>query len=303
MGNAQPILLVLAAGMGSRYGGLKQIDPVGPGGEVVLDYSVYDALRAGFGRVVFIIRRDIEEDFRQAFGRRLEARMDVGYAFQSLDDLPVNHDIPAGRTKPWGTAHAVWSAREQLDRPFIVINADDFYGPDPYRQAEAFLRSEKDLHEWLMVGYRLRRTLSDHGTVARGICRAGEDGYLQSVTEITSIARDGQGAVWTDDDGTRHNLTGNETVSMNFWGFTPSLLPPLEDALSVFLKAGGHEQKRECYLPMVVDDLIQGNHARVRLQTTEEAWMGVTYREDKPAVEQGIRERIDAGVYPPELWT
>ena len=299
-----PALCILAAGMGTRYGGLKQIDPIGPHGETILDYSVYDALRAGFQRIVFVIRRDIEQDFRAVIGQRFENRAEVAYAFQELDDLPAGFARPVTRQKPWGTAHAVRAAAAHIDTPFAVINADDFYGTDSYRTLAHFLcePSERVPVEYALVGFKLRNTLSEHGHVARGICSCDGDLLLQSVTERTRILKKDQAAVYLDPQQQEHALTGDEWVSMNMWGFRPSVFAQLDHGFAAFLQAHGQEEKSEFYITSLVDELIAAGQAQVRLLPSTARWFGVTYREDKPSVVQAIRERIAHGDYPERLW-
>lgn len=297
-------LTVLAAGMGSRYGGLKQIDPVGPSGETILDYSVFDALRAGFDRVVFIIRKDIEKDFRAAVGQRFEGRLDVAYAFQELSMVPDGFTVPATRQKPWGTAHAVLCAADAIQSPFAVINADDFYGAESYRTLANFLSNTNDdtLAHYALVGFILRNTLSEHGHVARGICACDEKHLLQDVIERTKILKRGDAAVFLDEDEQEHPLTGDEWVSMNMWGFTPSFFDLARESFHAFLEAHGQEEKSECYIPSVVDQLIKTNKADCRLLPTASPWFGVTYREDKPQVVANIRQLVTDGQYPESLW-
>ncbi|WOO40718.1 nucleotidyltransferase family protein [Rubellicoccus peritrichatus] len=299
----KPTLLVLAAGMGSRYGGLKQMDPMGPNGETMLDYSVYDAIRAGFDRVVFVIRRDFEADFKQQVGSRFAGKIDVDYAFQDLSDLPEGFSIPEGRTKPWGTAHAILAARNVVHAPFAAINADDFYGRDAYAQIAHYfesLETPEALH-LCMVGYNLEKTLSDHGTVNRGVCST-ENGLLINVEEYTEIGHSSEKGL------TGKNLTGNEvavspdsSVSMNFWGFTPPIFEHLTEAFVAFLKERGSEMKSECYIPTVVDDLIKAGVAPCPVLETSSPWFGVTYPDDKPNVVASIEKLIEAEDYPQSL--
>jgi hypothetical protein len=298
--NTPPTLLVLAAGMGSRYGGLKQIDPVGPSGETIMDYSIYDALRAGFGKVVFIIRKDIEEPFRQTIGSRFEKHIPVDYVFQELDKLPAGFAPPAGRTKPWGTTQAVFMAADAIAEPFAVINADDFYGAASYRALAGHLQS--GTADYAMVGFILSKTLSDFGSVARGICQVGPDGDLTGVLELTSIERDGKGAKNTDPSGQITPLTGDELVSMNMWGFTPQVFPQLAHQFHAFLERNGAELKSECYLPSTVNSLVAAGEARVKVLSSPDAWFGVTYREDRPSVVASIGKLIAEGLYPKNLW-
>ncbi len=297
----QPTLLVLAAGMGSRYGGLKQMDPMGPNGETVLDYSVFDAIRAGFGKVVFIIREDFAEAFKQGIGSRFSDRIEVGYAFQKLDDIPAPFSVPEGRTKPWGTAHAVRAARDVVKEPFAVINADDFYGQDAYRVAATFLRDASPSH-YAMVGYPLENTLSEHGEVNRGICSRDSAGLLTNVEEYVNISRDGDGLVsGTALDGNRKPITDGTPVSMNFWAFTPDFFQHLESHFTSFLANQGDGGKTECYIPTVVDDLIRSSRADCLVLETSSHWFGVTYPADKPHVVTSIGRLIEQGEYPSPL--
>ena len=296
----KPTLLVLAAGMGSRYGGLKQIDPVGPTGETIIDYSVFDALRAGFGKLVFVIRKDIESQFREIVGARFEQRIAVEYAYQELDKLPAGYSLPAGRTKPWGTTHAILMAQGVVKEPFAAINADDFYGRQAYQLMARHLTSGAT--DYAMVGFILRSTLSDHGSVARGICRVDGNNHLTSVVEMMKIEPDGGGAKNTDADGKITRLTGDEAVSMNFWGFTPALFPQLQTQFDAFLKKSGGELKSECYIPSTVNDLVITGQAKVKVLRTNDSWFGVTYREDRPQVVASIRQLIAQGRYPEKLW-
>jgi UTP-glucose-1-phosphate uridylyltransferase len=299
----RPTLLVLAAGMGSRYGGLKQIDPMGPSGETILDYSVFDALRAGFGKVIFIIRPDFEHDFRERIAARFADRIEVGFAFQTLDRLPAGFTVPAGREKPWGTTHAILCAREAVATPFAVINADDFYGRDSYAALGRRLASlAPDDRNFCMVGFTLKNTLSEHGTVARGVCRTDATGRLTDIQELTKIARLPEGAEHRAEDGTVTRLTGDEPVSMNMWGFTPAIFPLLESDFRAFLAAKGGELRSESYIPMAVGQLVASGQASCEVLRTESAWFGVTYREDKPAVQASIRELVRRGDYPSALW-
>lgn len=296
----KPTLLVLAAGIGSRFGGLKQIDPVGPNGETIIDFSIYDALRAGFGKLVFVIRRDIETPFREAIGSRFEKRLPVEYVFQELTDVPPGFEVPPGRTKPWGTGQAILSAAGAVKEPFAVINGDDFYGGASYAVLARHL--ESGTADYAMVGYLLKNTLSEHGTVARGLCRTTPDGYLESVEELTRIEREGSGARHTSSDGTVRRLTGEETVSLNMWGFTPALFDHLHREFAVFLQAHGREEKAEFFIPSVVSTLVEAGLGRVKVLRTPDRWFGVTYREDRPRVIESIRELIRQGRYPAKLW-
>jgi NDP-sugar pyrophosphorylase family protein len=288
-------LVVLAAGMGSRYGGLKQIDPVGPSGETVLDYAVFDALRAGFDRVVFVIRRDFEEVFRERIGIRYSGKVAVDYVFQSLDALPPGFVQPPGREKPWGTGHAVWCAQLAVPDNFAVINADDFYGADSFRQLADFLSRARG-GEFAMVGFRMANTLSEHGTVARGVCTVGTDGTLASIVEQTSIAPSDVGP----EPGRKY--TGAEIVSMNCWGFTPAVFDGLDAQLREFLQTRGGDPKAEFYLPAAVSTMIARQEAAVTVLPTDSSWFGITYRDDKPRVKAAIAELVHAGQYPVQLF-
>ena len=300
----KPTLVVLAAGMGSRYGGLKQVDPVGPSGEAILDYSVFDAERAGFGKVVFIIRKDFEAEFREKVGAKYEGILPVEYCFQDINDLPPPFTVPEGRAKPWGTAHAIRSARNVVKEPFAAINADDFYGRDAFAKLAAFLSSdvsgESGKMHFAMVGYKLDLTLSDNGSVARGICKV-EGGKLTSVTEMTKLVRVPGGAENREDEATPVKLTGEERVSMNLWGFTPELFAALEERFPAWLGKNGSAPKSEWYIPFVVDELIHEGKADVEVLPTDSNWFGVTYREDKPFVTAEIGKLVAAGEYPANL--
>lgn len=309
---SSPTLLVLAAGMGSRYGGLKQIDPVGPSGETVLDYAVFDALRAGFGRVVFVIRRDFEELFRTQIGSRYAGKIAVDYVFQSLDALPAGHTPPVGREKPWGTGHAVWCARDAVKENFAVINADDFYGADSFARLAKFLAEAKiargydpmsghrppvaALPEFAIVGFRLANTLSEHGAVSRGVCATDAAGRLASITETHGITSAEVGA----ESGKK--FSGETIVSMNCWGFTPALFAGLDAQFREFLAARGTEPKSEFYLPGSVSTMIALGQSTVRVLPTDSAWFGITFREDKPRVQAALLDLVRAGLYPEKLF-
>ncbi len=309
----KPTLVVLAAGMGSRYGGLKQVDPVGPSGEAILDYSVFDAIRGGFGKVVFVIRRDFEADFREKVGRKYEGLVAVDYCYQDLNDLPAPYTLPEGRTKPWGTAHATRAARHVVKEPFAVINADDFYGRDAMAKLGSALSQSCEvggsrpataaggkLH-FFMVGYRLDLTLSENGSVARGICDISADGRLKGVTEMTKLVRAGDVAENREDEANPAKVPLDARVSMNCWGFTPQLFAELETRFAKFLAARGTEMKSEWYIPFVVDELIKEGKADCRVLPTESSWFGVTYRADKPFVMAAIKKLVEAGEYPANL--
>ncbi len=297
----KPTLVILAAGMGSRYGGLKQLDEVGPNGEAIIDYSLFDAIRAGFGKVVFIIRRDFEVAFKAQFDSKLKGRIEVEYVFQELTDLPEGFSIPDGREKPWGTGHAIRSAREAVKTPFAAINADDFYGEEAYDTMAKFLTGEVSENYYSMVGYRLDKTLSDNGTVSRGLCITDDMQNLIDIDELTKIATENNSIFYIRDEK-KHGLKGNETVSMNFWGFHPSLFKYLEEGFVSFLEKEGKEMKSEFFIPMHVDDLIKAEKVKVKVLTSNADWFGVTYQEDKPVVIEKIQTLISAGKYPRSLW-
>ena len=300
----KPTLLVLAAGMGSRYGGLKQLDQVGPSGETIIDYSIFDAIRAGFGKVVFIIRRDIEDAFKEAIGSRYEGKIKVEYAFQQLDALPKGFSVPEGREKPWGTGHAVYTARELINEPFAVINGDDFYGREGFQLLADYLSQAKDgdKADFSMCGFIMRNTLSDNGSVSRGVCEVDEKDNLTEVVEHTKIERNGNGAKSYLEDGSVVDFTGDEIVSMNMWGFTPSLFEHMHEMFVEFLKERGQEMKSEFFIPLVADTLIKQGKAEVKVMTSQDEWFGITYREDKPAVIESIKELVAQGVYPNKLF-
>ena len=300
----KPTLLVLAAGMGSRYGGLKQLDPVGPSGEIIIDYSIYDAIQAGFGKVVFLIRRDIEDIFRESIGKRYEGKIEVDYAFQAKDDIPESFTIPAEREKPWGTGQAVLAAESVINEPFAVINADDFYGRSGFQLlTEYFSDSEKsDSVDFSMVGFVLRNTLSEHGTVSRGVCKTDADGFLQNVNEITKIAKCENGAKNLAEGEGITDMSGDEIVSMNMWGFTPEIFPELRKQFVEFLEKDISTPKSEFYLPFAVDTLIKKGLGKVKVLKSVDHWFGVTYQEDKPVVIASIQKLVDDGVYPGKLF-
>ncbi len=304
----KPVLVVLAAGMGSRYGGLKQIDPVGPNGEVIIDYSLYDAKKAGFEKVVFIIKREIEEDFREVIGRRAEKVMQVEYAFQELDQLPEGYALPEGRVKPWGTSHALLAAKALLNGPFAVINADDYYGPEAYEVMHRFLSGERardDKQHYAMVGYLIENTVTDHGTVARGVCEADAEGYLSRVVERLKVAKTENGAQYSEDDGASWTpLPAGTLVSMNFWGFGESFLSLIEKAFPAFLDENLplNPMKCEYLLPGSVDKLIRAGKADVKVLKSRDQWYGVTYKEDKPGVVAALAQKHAEGLYPSPLW-
>ncbi len=297
----KPTLLILAAGIGSRYGGLKQIDGIGPHGEAIIDYSVYDALRAGFGKIVFVIRHDIETDFREIVGRRVESKIAVEYAYQ---ELPAGFTAPLNRQKPWGTGHAVLVAKEVIQEPFAVINADDFYGTTSFKLLSDYfgnLPSTALATDYALVGFVLRHTLSKFGTVSRGICYCDEQNFIRDIVEIVGIEAQADQAKYIDETWQTRWLTGNEVVSMNTWGFTPLIFEQLDQLFSQFLQARGHDLKAEFYLPMAVNALIASGQARVKMLPSQDAWFGMTYQEDKPHVRAGIQTLVAQGIYPNNL--
>ena len=304
----KPVLVVMAAGMGSRYGGLKQIDPVGNHGQLIIDYSIYDARRAGFETVVFVIKHEIEEDFKAAIGDRMSKIIDVWYAFQDLTDLPEGYSVPEGRTKPWGTAHAALAARKVVDGPFAVVNADDYYGPEGFKAIYDYLSTHADqlgCYEYAMVGYHLRSTITEHGSVARGVCVEDENNYLLSVTERTCIEKEGDDARYTEDGGaTWTRLPGETIVSLNLWGLTRSFIDEAEKRFPAFLDKtlAENPQKGEYFLPSVISELIGEGKARAKVLRSADKWYGVTYQADKPVVMAAIAEKTAAGVYPDNLW-
>ncbi|MCD8397298.1 MAG: nucleotidyltransferase [Lachnospiraceae bacterium] len=306
----KPVLVVMAAGMGSRYGGLKQIDPVDADGHIIMDFSVYDAVQAGFEKVIFIIKKENEADFRKAIGDRLEKQIEVSYVFQELSNLPEGFAVPEGRVKPWGTGHAVLSCLNEVDGPMVVINADDYYGSHAFSLAYDFLTHKNDLARetdgrYMMVGYRLENTLTENGSVARGICETDENGYLIKITERTCIERHGDGIAYTEDGGQSWTpLAADTTVSLNMWGFSSDILIQLKERFQVFLKENLEKNPLKCeyFLPFVVDELLTEKKATVKVMKTPDKWFGVTYKEDKPSLMQAIQKMKDDGLYPQKLW-
>ena len=299
----KPILVVMAAGMGSRYGGLKQIDPVGKNGEIIMDFSVFDAVQAGFSKVVFIIKEQLFEDFKEVIGDRVSKYVQVEYVFQKLDDLPEGFTVPEGPEKPWGTGHAVLCARGVIDGPFAVINSDDFYGRGAFTAIGGFLTGQHADNAYAMVGYRLHNAMTEHGSVARGVCEL-RDGYLTGITERTHIEKRGDDAAFTEDGEHFIPLSGNTTVSMNFWGFTPRILDELAAEFPRFLQesVSVNPLKAEFYLPTVANNQLAANRATVRVLHTDESWHGVTYREDLASVQESVAAMHAAGIYPPVLF-
>lgn len=295
-----PTLLVLAAGKGNRYGGVKVIEPVGPQGETLLEYSLYDARKAGFTKIVFVIRRDIDRAVRETLGARLIRNFAVEYVYQDVMRIPWGFQVPQARSKPWGTTHAVLSAVSQMREPFAVINVDDFYGAQSYSALARHLQAGTD--DCAMVGYVLRNTLPEGGTVARGICQLDEEGFLKGITEHKNVERQGGHAVCVDADGQEMKLSGNEVVSLNMWGFRPDVLNPMAESFENFLKSHGGDPDSECYLPNTVHELIAEGRMRVKVLPSADSWFGITYREDHSRAMQTIHHMIEAGYYPRRLW-
>ena len=299
----KPALVIMAAGLGSRYGGLKQIDPVGPNGEIIIDYSLYDAARAGFEQVIFIIKEENEQQFQEVIGKRASKLLDVKYAHQRIEDIPEGCKIPEGRIKPWGTTHAVLSARHLLRGSFVAINADDYYGNHSFSLLYEFLLNpigEGGKYPFAMMGYELGNTLTDFGSVARGICAVDSRGFLAEINERTNIFKDANSAFYTDSDGTKKSLDINAPVSMNMWGFTKDFIFEAEAGFRQFFDTAvpQNPEKSEYYLPIIVNDLIVGGKATVKVLKTSDKWYGVTYKEDKPAVSSSLKKLHDKGVYP-----
>ena len=303
----KPVLVIMAAGMGSRYGGLKQIDPVDREGHIIMDFSIYDAKKAGFEKVVFIIKKENEKDFKDAVGCRIEKVMDTAYVYQELDSIPEGFAVPEGRVKPWGTAHAILCAAGEIDSPFAVINADDYYGRSAFEKIYQYLTTHEDdeKYRYTMVGYRLINTVTDNGYVSRGVCALNEKNELVSVTERTRIEKRGSGVAYSEDGGSSWTeIAGNTLVSMNMWGFTESILEEIRSGFPAFLKKGLAENPMKCeyFLPSVVSDLLSAGKASVAVLESEDKWYGITYKEDKPAVTAAVQKLKDSGRYPERLW-
>ncbi len=299
----KPTLLILAAGIGSRYGGLKQMDPIGPSGEAIMDYSIFDAIRAGFGKVVFVIRRDIEDDFKEMFLDKLYPFVPVDYVFQDLDMLPSGIHLPEQRKKPWGTGHAMLVAEEKIDGPFAVINADDYYGPLSYKvMADFLINNNAKENLFSMVGFQLDKTLSEYGHVARGVCETNDNQFLVSIEERLNITKGSQGIYYIDGSDKEVSLSGKETVSMNFWGFQVNVFKYLNHYFRDFMEEFGSNPKKEFFIPLAVTRLIENQEASFQVLQSGESWFGVTYKDDKPRVIKEVRTRVDKGVYPEKLW-
>lgn len=303
----KPVLVIMAAGMGSRYGGLKQIDPIDKDGHIIIDFSIYDAIRAGFEELVFIIKKENEADFRAVIGDRMEKQVKITYVYQDLHNLPEGYSVPEGRVKPYGTAHAIMSCIGAVDGPFAVINADDYYGPKAFKLIYDYLSEhpDDDKYRYTMVGYILENTLTDHGHVARGVCMTDENGYLTGINERVHIEKRNGGAEYTEDDGeTWVRIPEHSIVSMNMWGFHKSILKEIEDRFTAFLDANLETNPLKCeyFLPSVVGELLAEDKATVKVLTSEDRWYGVTYKEDKEMVMEAIQSLKDAGLYPQKLW-
>ncbi len=303
----EPVLVVMAAGMGSRYGGLKQIDPIDEYGNIIIDFSIYDAIRAGFRKVVFIIKKEDEESFKAAIGNRIAKQIETAYVYQDLANIPAGYCVPEGRVKPWGTGHAVMSCLGTVDGPFAVINADDYYGSKAFLMAYQFLTENQDgeQYHYMMVGYQLENTLTENGHVARGVCVTDAEGHLVKINERTHIERRGTETAYTEDDGqTWHVIPRGSTVSMNMWGFSAGILEELKARFAAFLEENleKNPQKCEYFLPFVVDELLLEGRATVQILKSEDKWYGVTYKEDKPRVAAAVRALKEQGLYPQKLW-
>ena len=299
----KPTLLVLAAGMGTRYGGNKQLDEVGPSGETIIDYSIYDAIRAGFGRIVFVIRRDIEEQVKERFVEKLDGKIDVDYVFQEITNLPEGVKVSQDRQKPWGTSHAILVTKDKINEPFGVINADDYYGVDSFKILCDFLVNDKDETNYCIVGYKLGNTLSDHGHVNRGVCQADEKGFLKNIVETRQIEKTKTGATAPVADGSLIHFSGNEIVSMNLWGFKPSCYDFLGKEFRNFIDTQGMDLKSELDIPTSVDKFVKSGEITIKILMSNERWFGVTYREDKPFVVESIRKMIRNGIYPARIYS
>lgn len=303
----KPVLVVMAAGMGSRYGGLKQIDPIDEYGNIIMDFSIYDAIRAGFQKVVFIIKKENEENFRAAIGDRIAKQLEVAYVYQDLHNIPDGYEVPEGRVKPWGTGHAVLSCIDVIDGPFAVINADDYYGSNAFKMAYDYLSTHEDdgTYRYMMTGYQLENTLTENGHVARGVCVTDENGYLKKINERTHIEKRGDVTAYTEDDGqTWVTIPEGSTVSMNMWGFTESMLVELKQRFGKFLDENLEKNPLKCeyFLPFVVDELLLEGRATVQVLKSMDKWYGVTYKEDKPHVVAALRALKEQGLYPEKLW-
>lgn len=298
----KPSLLVLAAGMGSRYGGDKQLDKVGPAGQTIIDYSIYDAVRAGFGKIIFVIRRDIEEQFKNSFMKPLDGKVDIDYVFQDLDDLPRGYKPSPERVKPWGTSHAIMVARNKIKEPFGVINSDDYYGVESFQILHDFLVNDKDDNTYCIVGYPMGNTLSDHGHVNRGVCKVDENGNLSHIVETRKIEKRPDGIFAPGEKGREVEYSADEIVSMNLWGFKPSCFEYLEKEFVNFIERSAGDPKAELDIPTSMDVYVKKGEINIRVLMTESKWFGVTYREDRPFVVRSLQDMVDSGIYPEKLW-
>ena len=298
----KPTLLILAAGMASRYGSMKQVDGFGPHGETIIDYSIYDAINAGFGKISFIIREEFAEPFKAIFEPKLKGRVETDYVYQSYDLTPFGINKTIERAKPWGTAHAVLAARNQIHEPFCVINADDFYGKDAFEKMAKFLTTEVADDKYSIIGYQVDKTLSDYGTVSRGVCEVGADGNMVAIKERLKVYFDKDGGVVYEEDGAEHPLPSDTQVSMNFWGFTPAVFKKTEPLFKAFALANENNPKAEFFIPLIGDELIKSGEASFKVIPTDAKWFGVTYKEDKPIVQKSISDLVESGVYPENLW-
>jgi UTP-glucose-1-phosphate uridylyltransferase len=299
----KPTLLVLAAGMGSRYGGNKQLDEVGPSGETIIDYSIYDAIRAGFGKIVFVIRRDIEAQVKERFVNKLSGKIKVEYVFQEITNLPEGVDINPARQKPWGTSHAILVTRDKIAEPFGVINADDYYGVESFKILHDFLISDSNPYSYCIIGYKMGNTLSEHGHVNRGVCETDSDGLLRKIVETKQIEKTRDGAIAPGHGGETLHFTGNEIVSMNLWGFKPTCFSLLEDEFRKFINKHGNDLKAELDIPTSIDKFVKSGRIKIRILMSNERWFGVTYRDDKPFVVSSINEMIREGIYPENIFS
>ena len=300
--NNKPTLLILAAGMGSRYGGLKQIEPIGPNGETIIEYSIFDAIRAGFGKVVFVIRKSFADEFKARFANKLDGKIEVEYVFQELDKLPKGYQLPEGREKPWGTGHAILMAKEAIQEPFAAINADDFYGSEAFKVAANFLTEKVSESNYSMVGYKLKNTLSEFGTVSRGICKTDDQNNLLEIVERTKIARVNGTIYFIDENDSKIALADDSPASMNFWGFHPRIFQHLENSFKSFLDEKMLLPKSEFYIPSVVFELIQSGKVKAEVLNADSPWFGVTYPEDKAFVVEQVKKLAEKGDYPNKLW-
>ncbi len=298
----KPTLLVLAAGMGSRYGGNKQLDTVGPSGETIIDYSIYDAIRAGFGKIVFVIRRDIEEQVKERFVSRLKGKIEVDYVFQEITNLPEGVKVSPGRSKPWGTSHAILVTEKAIHEPFGVINADDYYGVESFKILHDFLVNDTGPNSYCIVGYKMKNTLSDHGHVNRGVCKVGNDGFLKNIVETRQIEKTSFGAQAPAENEELEKFTGEEVVSMNLWGFKPSCYRFLGEEFRNFINEKGMDLKSELDIPTSIDKFVKSGQVSIKILMSNERWFGVTYREDKPYVVESINSMISNGIYPDKIY-